>query len=207
MLSILAFLGIFFWKRRKRNRTALAQRREEQDQYSFHPNETSFVAAPVATHYGGQDTAQQPIGQSNTYRGWQPTNVMRQTSGAGGSGFQLGRGTAVPDNAQSSGVISAESGEPRLETPTLPAMDYVDDFDTTNVMSPSGLAAPGNGSPPLGVLSSGSPSSEYSQHIPTRFPHGEPPYPVRSIGTMPSLQPGHSRPVSGAIRDRSYFDE
>ena len=93
VLAVLGILGFWFWKKRKRNQSALAQRKEEQDQYAFHPNEPTFINQPgqYTTPIGGAAA----LASTNTYRGWQPTNVTRQTTA--NSAYQAGRnGPLVP---------------------------------------------------------------------------------------------------------------
>lgn len=211
---IAALLGAFLWRRRRRNRHTLAQRKEEADQYSFHPNESvrptgvpALGATPVATQFGTRTEAATP------YRGWQPT-AMRQASGD--QVTKLNSMNNLSSHRASGIVLPGAQGRDTLETPTLPAFAG-DDLDSVVADSPHeqhslqngtrSQTSPGNGSPPLDALLGGqlerdaSHSSEYSEaerDIP-RSNSNRAPYPIDGPADtgmsafMPALQSGSQR--------------
>lgn len=205
MLAALAALFLWFWKRRKRNRSALAQRKEEQDQYAFHPNEPNFATDGLASQYGIANGAAVASVPANTYRGWQPTNAARQNTAASNMTFSNGRSGAQVNTA-ASGYGHAESST--LEAPTLPAIGHMDDLDSvmdSPVRSNRDALSPGNGSPPLNALTAGSPSSEYSQRA--QFPRQssyDAPYPPSSYSPFTAgRETASSRTVP---HSREYYD-
>lgn len=194
VVALLAVLGLFLWRKRKRNQDNLAQRKEEQDQYSFHPSTNTTTSGPVMAQ--------------NTYRGWQPTNMTHQPSATNNSGFQLGRGGSNADTLAlaAAPVTSARrtSSNAPLERPTIPAFGLSDDLDSVIAPSPRNshyglVTSPGNGSPPLDAFESGSPSSDYSEPVQARSDTANfvgPAQTLRSSGMasfMPALQPGYER--------------
>lgn len=170
VLGLLAILAFFILRRRKRNRVDLAQRKEEQEQYSFHPNETNG-APPVMTQYGN---SQHPETSASAYRGWLPTSIARQTSGNEIFGRATNRAGPVTRNS-----IAASADTENLEPPTLPMLAMASDLDSIAPSSPRNsryepMILPGNGSPPLDAMLGGnSPSSDYSEehNLPSQAPY------------------------------------
>lgn len=199
VLALLGLLIFFLFRIRKRRREDLAQKKEEQDQYAFHPNDSAAAAPLVNSQQGG----------NGAYRGWQPTMVTRQPSGPLNGAFQVGRGNngAIAGAAAVPGLRRLNSGTTILETPTLPAVGLDDSLSETNVSHHmyDSVTSPGNGSPPLDAMEdAGSPSSEYSEGQRATTP-GRSNY-QRGQGMssfMPALQPGHERQ---AAYGRSYVD-
>lgn len=213
VIAVLAILILFFWRRRKRNKNNLAQRKHEQDIYAFHPtndnSNSKFTSAQA--------------GASHAYRGWQPTNATRQPPAS--AGYQLGRnGTATSNPTLSTTnptvvpISRTSSHGTMLETPTLPAFGH-EDFDSVIDATPHespyphSIISPGNGSPPLNAFNHGSPSSEYSEAGANHFAASRTaPYPTSTLRTpgmasfMPELQPGPNErlPTMGHAQESGY---
>lgn len=189
---MLALLGFLIWRNKKRQREDLAQRKEEQDQYAFHPSDAGAVAPLSFTQNG----------EKGAYRGWQPTNVTRQPSGSMAVGGLFARNNYGAAGVAGPALRNSTSGETALEDPTLPAIHYDSDSETG---SPQQLytsaTQPGNGSPPLDAMNAGSPSSEYSpnlQHGSTTDRFAPASRNQRMSSFMPALQPGYQhRPSYG----------
>lgn len=214
VLGVLAILLCFFWRRRKRNRNDIAQRKHEQDIYAFHP-----------TNDNNNKTTPAPVIASHAYRGWQPTNATRQP--ISNSGYQMGRNASATFSPTLAGTASALSPVRRtsshgtmLETPTLPAFGH-EDFDSVMDASPHespyghSIISPGNGSPPLNAMSHGSPSSQYSESgVENVGQHRSAPYPTSATRTggmasfMPDLHPGPSErlPTMNHAQESGYTD-
>jgi hypothetical protein len=158
VVLIAAILGVLLWRRRKRNRQALALRKEEADQYSFHPNESSAPfgsagtgATAVMTQYGTRPDSATP------YRGWQPTAARQTTTDPV---FQQNTQQKLHGNRQS--ALSADNVRDQdvLEVPTLPAFISEDlesvpgspRVSATDRNDSRTQTSPGNGSPPLDAI-------------------------------------------------------
>ena len=194
VLAALALLAFFLWRRRRRRREELALRKEEADQYSYHPNEDSRdgTAAIAGTTQDPRSARFAP------YRGWQPTVPLTKTV------------SSTPVVTRTHGQDLHRQTDSAFEAPTLPvfASPGIEEQDTRafgdsnqrTAFPPRNQTSPGNGSPPLnaiGIADVGNnpvPDTPSGEREARGTTSNRAPYPVSGMSAlMPPLQRGSQR--------------
>lgn len=113
VVALLVALGIFFWRKRKSNKNAREQRRQEVEEYGYNPNDDPTLPAVV-----GAASDSPEMSEEHGYRGWgNNTNGTMSARKPSTNLSSNGIGMAVSDGEGrgSGGSPGAHSHDPLMD--------------------------------------------------------------------------------------------